>query len=114
MKKHLLFLLFSIIWMPIYASANELDARPIIDMGKAEENLGYCITPKIQYGQYSSYDGGKSAIRLMVNECPAETWDFQKACEIKYAHTGNIEEVSKTCLMIEAAATQTLLKQFNK
>jgi len=40
------------------------------------DRLLYCVNPEIQYGQYSSYDGGKSVIKILEEKCKREYLDF--------------------------------------
>jgi len=53
MKKYIIFSIFPLgLAFSAYADDSSLDSRPIISLEKAEQNLGYCIIPKIQYGEY--------------------------------------------------------------
>src|SRR6266581_2841069 len=45
-----------------------------------DKQLLQCLMPKAQYGQYSSYDGGKSARILLEQECTHEYLAWIKSC----------------------------------
>jgi hypothetical protein len=70
------------------------------------DRLMYCVNPEIQYGQYSSYDGGKSAMKILEGKCKREYLDFLQACERS--------EDSRSCVLGAAAATQLAIKRFGK
>jgi hypothetical protein len=70
--------------------------------------LSECLLPKAQYGQYSSYDGGKSAVSLLTRECPTEAAAWIADCQKK---TGADEQ---TCGANALVAAQAAIKSFNK
>jgi hypothetical protein len=79
--------------------------KPPVDVNKA---LTYCLLPKAQFGQYSSYDGGKGAFALLTDGCPAEMAAYVEKCE---KDSGANEQVcGRNALMIAQAA----IKTFNK
>jgi hypothetical protein len=51
-------------------------AQPTISQDEATRLLLYCVTPAVQYGQYSSYDGGKSAGEILEKKCTKEYLQF--------------------------------------
>jgi hypothetical protein len=74
-----------------------------------DKALQYCLLPKAQYGQYSSYDGGKSAGALLEEGCPREFFDWMNSCEKKIS--GDDE---KTCFTKAMILSQVAIKTFNK
>jgi uncharacterized protein len=72
----------------------------------ASDKLMYCVNPEIQYGQYSSYDGGNSTIKILEGKCKREYLDFLQACEQS--------EDSRSCVLAATIATQLAIKQFGK
>ena len=91
--------------------ANTAPARP--DSNQAWiaaplKQLGYCVRPKIQYGQHSSYDGGKSALNLS-RECMDETIAFIEACK-----AGGMADPDANCPLLMAASIQLMLREFGK
>jgi hypothetical protein len=75
---------------------------------KINNSFLYCIVPKIQYGQYSSYDGGKSAGALLWKDCPMETQNWIADC-VQLSKTND-----KECSLRAGVVTQIILKQFGK
>ncbi len=73
----------------------------------ATKNLIYCLMPKAQYGQFSSYDGGKSAQALLEKECKSEYLSFIRAC----VAAGKNQD---SCLMSALVTAQVAIKTFNK
>lgn len=70
------------------------------------DRLSECLLPKAQYGQYSSYDGGKSAISLM-KDCPKESLNYIDACRKTGKDSGQ-------CNLEVGILAQMALKLFNK
>lgn len=70
------------------------------------DKLSQCLLPRAQYSQYSSYDGGKSAISLM-KDCPTEARNYIEACR----KTGR---ESDQCSLEVGILAQMALKSFNK
>jgi hypothetical protein len=70
------------------------------------DRLMYCVNPEVQYGQYSSYDGGESVIKILEGKCKREYLAFLKICEQS--------EDSRSCVLGAATATQLAIKQFGK
>ena len=81
------------------------EERIPVDVDKA---LTYCLMPKAQYGQYSSYDGGKSAVSLLTEGCPAEMAAWIEQCE------KDSGEDEKTCGVKALVISQAAIKKFNK
>jgi len=75
---------------------------------KTDDALRYCVMPKAQYGQYSSYDGGKSASSLLLRECPTESRAWIAHCE-RTSGTDNRE-----CTRRALIFAQIVLKLFGK
>jgi hypothetical protein len=73
-----------------------------------DKALTYCLLPKAQYGQYSSYDGGKSAGALLEEGCPNEFVDWMESC-----HNVSGED-EKTCFTKAMIISQAAIKTFNK
>jgi hypothetical protein len=72
-----------------------------------EKNLLACLMPKAEHSQYSSYDGGKSARLLLLEDCRDEYLIYLNLCLAK----GNKKQ---GCVLASAAAAQLALKTFNK
>jgi hypothetical protein len=66
---------------------------------------GNCLTAKAKSGDYSSFDGGKSALRLMA-QC-LEEWAYTNAC----LHSGSLDF---QCNATSSAIAQITLKQLGK
>jgi len=66
-----------------------------------------CLAPKAQYGEYSSYDGGKSAGELVTRKCFDESEAWIKSCH----STGDSEDI---CLAKALGIAQLVIKQFGK
>jgi hypothetical protein len=73
----------------------------------ADKKLTQCLISKARYGQYSSYDGGKSARVLLEQACPVEYVGWIESCE-KNADTRN------SCVMKASILAQTAIKLLNK
>ncbi|MFA5825182.1 MAG: hypothetical protein WC825_04320 [Gallionellaceae bacterium] len=71
------------------------------------ETLSYCVVPAVQYGQYSSYDGGKSSGYLLMDKCANEFLAWNKAC----LEDGGTKD---SCLTEGLVYVQSILKKFNK
>ena len=71
------------------------------------EKLSYCVVPTAQYGQYSSYDGGKSSGSILMDKCANEFTAWNKSC----LEDGGSKE---SCLTEGLVYTQAMLKKFNK
>jgi hypothetical protein len=70
------------------------------------DRLMYCVNPEIQYGQYSSFDGGKSAEKILEEKCRHEYLEFVRSCERS--------RESRNCVLSAAVATQLAIKQAGK
>lgn len=91
-----------------------LPEKPKLSKEQAEQatdgmtrKLSYCILPAAQYGQYSSYDGGKSASNILLEKCSTETIAWVDNCMA----TGSSKEQCMTSVMI---MTQVAIKSFGK
>ncbi|MGA2989546.1 MAG: hypothetical protein ABSD88_03645 [Candidatus Korobacteraceae bacterium] len=71
------------------------------------KQLIYCLMPKAQYGQYSSYDGGKSAASLLQDACPSEYLAWVNNCK----RLGTSE---RQCILAAAVTAQKVIKSFGK
>lgn len=71
------------------------------------DTLSYCVVPAAQYGQYSSYDGGKSPGIILMEKCSNEFLAWKKAC----ITDGGTED---SCLTEGFVYAQAMLKKFNK
>ncbi|MBU1235405.1 MAG: hypothetical protein KJ634_05330 [Gammaproteobacteria bacterium] len=71
------------------------------------DKLSYCVVPAAQYGQYSSYDGGKSAGTILLDKCTNEYLTWKESC---LADGGTKDG----CLLAGLAYTQTVLRSFNR
>lgn len=80
---------------------------PSSEEGDVDSNLTYCLLPKAQYGEYSSYDGGKSARHLLQDECPNEYMAWEESCE---AHG----DTSNNCVLKSMIIAQAAIKKFGK
>ncbi|MDP1968933.1 MAG: hypothetical protein Q8K31_07090 [Burkholderiaceae bacterium] len=74
---------------------------------KLDERLMYCVLPAAQYGQYSSYDGGKSARTLLLNQCPREFLNWVDACLAR-------GDSNENCNLKAMLIAQFGIKQFGK
>ena len=54
---------------------------------EAQKELEYCVVPEAQYGKYSSFDGGKSAVAILGGKCSREFRTYTRACQ----HSGDPE-----------------------
>ena len=79
--------------------------KPPVDVNKA---LTHCLLPKAQYGQYSSYDGGKGALALLTEGCPDEMVAYVKNCE------NNSRASEQVCEANALIIAQAAIKSFNK
>lgn len=79
-------------------------SKPAKDVNRA---LTQCAMPAAQYGQYSSYDGGKSALKLVQDKCQQEFLDWRADCESQ----GDSKD---SCGMKGLIAVQVVLKMFGK
>ena len=71
------------------------------------DTLSYCVVPTAQYGQYSSYDGGKSLGVLLMDKCNNEFLAWKKSC----IADGGTED---GCVTEGFVFVQAALKKFNK
>lgn len=71
------------------------------------EKLSYCVVPTAQYGQYSSYDGGKSSGSILMDKCTNEFIAWNKSC----LDDGGTKD---SCLTEALVYAQAILKKFNK
>lgn len=90
---------------PNSAEKENKNPRIIPTLQQATDNLSYCIIPKIQYGHYSSYDGGKSALKLMQEDCLIQSADYIDACE---------RDKIEGCTLQAGILIQSALKMLNK
>ena len=69
-----------VVWL--YSRANPIApyVAPTPDPATVSARFTQCLLPKAQYGEYSSYDGGKSAAALL-GECVGVEDEWQKSCE---------------------------------
>lgn len=77
------------------------------DPNDVDRQLIYCLLPKAQYGEYSSYDGGKSARHLLIGQCPHEYLAWEESCE---AHG----DTSSNCDLKSMIIAQAAIKKFGK
>jgi hypothetical protein len=71
------------------------------------DTLSYCVAPTAQYGQYSSYDGGKSFGILLMDKCNKEFLAWKQSC----MGDGRTED---SCVTEGFVYVQSILKKFNK
>lgn len=71
------------------------------------DTLSYCVVPTAQYGQYSSYDGGKSPGNILMEKCGNEFLAWKKSCMAD----GGTED---SCLAEGFVYAQSALRRFNK
>ena len=71
--------------------------------------LAQCVDRSARQGEYSSYDGGKSAVHLLEDACGDELVAWIDDCK---THPPVNDEES--CLRIAAIAAQASLKTYNK
>lgn len=98
-------------------AANEPSNRTAVIPNKLSDNypktnrlfemLSYCVVPAAQYGQYSSYDGGKSSGYLLMDKCANEFLAWNKSC----LEDGGTKD---SCLTEGLIYVQSILKKFNK
>jgi TPR repeat protein len=105
-------------WLSIGHSPDVCPANAMVVIGSAIkkespttssavlDRLMYCVNPEIQHGQYSSYDGGTSVIKVLEGKCKREYLSFLQFCE----QSGD----SNSCVLSAAVATQLAIKQFGK
>ena len=96
---------------PVAENAPQVTPVPAAVQSPADPNavnrrLAECILPEVQYGHYSSYDGGQSLIDLL-QECPLETAAFGNQCE---ASGHSIEE----CTDRLASYMHAAIRKFGK
>lgn len=72
-----------------------------------DQEFTRCLMPAVQYGQYSSYDGGKSAVKLLLEKCHHENLNW-------VAHCKSHGESDDSCQMKALIAAQAILKMFGK
>jgi hypothetical protein len=65
------------------------------------------VVPTAQYGQYSSYDGGKSIGNILMDKCNNEFLAWKKSC----IEDGGSDE---KCVSEGFVFAQSSLKKFNK
>jgi TPR repeat protein len=87
---------------------NRPSDKPQITQDEATSFLLYCVTPAAQYGQYSSYDGGKSAGEILEKKCTKDYLQFIRAC------SQGREEAKSGCLLAALGVAQMTLKSFGK
>lgn len=68
----------------------------------------YCVVPEAQYGQYSSFDGGKSAGKIL-EKCWKEALAFVDDCIKTEGHHDK-----ETCQWIATITVQQSIKSFGK
>jgi hypothetical protein len=86
---------------------NSVTAGQSQDVKDVDRKLFECLAPKAQYGEYSSYDGGKSAGELVTRKCFDESEAWIKSCH----STGDSEDI---CLAKALGIAQLVIKQFGK
>ena len=86
--------------------ANTKGANLNVERDVIVKNLSYCMAPKAQFGQYSSFDGGKSAVKLAL-ECQIEVMEYANNC--KGAGRANDD-----CMWELAILAQVTIKMFGK
>jgi hypothetical protein len=96
----------------VVVTQNQKPTARVIDasiQGKARAlaNLEHCVIPKIQYGQYSSYDGGESVRKLLTRECDDEYYQALDTC----AALGESKDSCDTKLW---NATEATIRQLGK
>ena len=74
---------------------------------KAGDNLEYCLMPAAEFGEYSSFDGGKSAIRMLAEKCHSEFLAWTKACQADGKSDGD-------CTFTAGIGAQLAIKKFGK
>jgi hypothetical protein len=79
---------------------------PVIRVADLTDELTQCVIPKIQYGEYSSYDGGKSA-KALLNACSSEWIAFVHDCRRETSLGAN-------CAAVGLILVQSLLQRFGK
>ena len=81
---------------------------PVTETGeiKVDQNLNQCLLSKAQYGEYSSYNGGKSAMKLMM-DCPIEAKAWIDNCVKGGDEKGN-------CNLKVGMLAQVAIKSFGK
>ncbi len=102
---------------PVGVASSEPSSRTAVIPNKLSENnsktnrlfemLSYCVVPAVQYGQYSSYDGGKSSGYLLMDKCANEFIAWNKSC----LEDGGTKD---SCLTEGLVYVQSILKKFNK
>jgi hypothetical protein len=86
-------------------------ARPVPKpFDDANRELSQCLMPEAQYGRYSSFDGGKSAEKLLEEKCTTQYLAFVESCE---GNDGS-EDQKKKRIVLAAIAAQGAIKQFGK
>ena len=86
--------------------SNSKDADQNIKLDAIVKHLSYCMAPKAQFGQYSSFDGGKSAAKLAL-ECPKEILEYTDNC----ISAGRSND---DCMWELAILAQVTIKMFGK
>ena len=92
--------------MGVISSVVRSDTGQSTQQASESDDLMYCVNPEIQYGQYSSYDGGKSVMTILEGKCKRQYLKFLQSCEQS--------EDSRTCVLGAATATQLAIKKFGK
>lgn len=87
-----------------------LSAEPAVPMsGETRKAFTECLLARAKTGQYTSLDGGNSALRL-IGACREEWEAYVTACE----KAGGRREGEGNCTMQSALLAQTALKLLNK
>jgi hypothetical protein len=90
-------------------AATSLPSAPPKTFDEANRELSECIMPEAQYGRYSSFDGGKSAEKLIEEKCTTQYLAFLETCK----GSGDTEK-EKTCSRTALIAAQMAIKQWGK
>jgi hypothetical protein len=95
-----------VVWL--YSRANPIApyVAPTPDPATVSARFTQCLLPKAQYGEYSSYDGGKSAAALL-GECVGVEDEWQKSCEAA-------GDTDHNCFGKAMIVAQTAIKSFGK
>jgi hypothetical protein len=101
-------------WDPVVAKmANSLTLdqpgvqKPVVRSAHAaDQDFTDCLLSKAKEGQYSSFDGGKSAMRLL-GECPKQWKAYVDACM-------SMEDAEGDCTLKSGLLAQSALKLLNK
>jgi uncharacterized protein len=89
------------------AAPSRTQVEDVTKSKDTDRELTYCLLPKAQYSQLSSYDGGKSAGSLLLDACPTQFRAWTDSC----VSSGDTNE---NCLRKALLIAQLALKSFNK